>query len=228
MQITQKTIDVLKNFLNVNMNLSIKPGKVLRTISPQRTMFAEAEIDVEFPRDCPIYDLGSFVNALTLFDSSDVEFTDKSAVISNPSGSSITYYYSAPGIVMAPPDKEITLDKEVFNVVFTAADMASIMKVAGALNAPHLWIYSKDGKAILRIGDRKNVTANSFTKDLGATDATLDAVIDVSALKVYPGGYKIGLWSKATAKGPMVVWVLEHDTEKIKYWATANSDSVAK
>lgn len=228
MQITPKTIDVLKNFLNVNMNLSIKPGKVLKTISPQRTMFAEAEIDVDFPVACPIYDLGSFVTALTLFDGSDIEFSDKSALIKNSSGSSITYYYSAAGIVQAAPDEQIKLDKEIYKAVFTAADMSAIMKVSGALNAQHVWVYTdKDGRVFLKVGDRKNVTANSFTKELGMSDETFDVAIDVSALKLYPGGYNVSIWTKKTAKGDMCVWVFEHDTEKIKYWSTASTGSTA-
>ena len=48
MIISPRTIQLLKNFSTINQSLVVKPGGVLSTMSPGRTVLAYARIDEDF------------------------------------------------------------------------------------------------------------------------------------------------------------------------------------
>ena len=57
MELSENTLQVLKNFSNINQNLMIRSGKTVKTISEARNVLSTAVVDVEFPQDFGIYDL---------------------------------------------------------------------------------------------------------------------------------------------------------------------------
>ena len=66
MKLSGETVDVLKNFSNINQNILIKEGTQLRTMSTMKNILAEAPIKEVFPREFGIYDLTEFLGVLTL------------------------------------------------------------------------------------------------------------------------------------------------------------------
>ena len=74
MNLSTDTIDVLKNFSNINQNLLVKPGKTVQTISTMKNILAEAEINEEFGSEFAIYDLPEFLRSIELFDSPKLNF----------------------------------------------------------------------------------------------------------------------------------------------------------
>ena len=61
MKINQNTLDILKNFSEINTNILIKPGTELSTISTMRNIFAKATIAEAFDSEFGIYDLNEFL-----------------------------------------------------------------------------------------------------------------------------------------------------------------------
>ena len=57
MNLSNDTLNVLKNFATINPNLVFKPGQKLKTISESKTILASAEIVEDFPTEFGIYDL---------------------------------------------------------------------------------------------------------------------------------------------------------------------------
>ena len=57
MKLSENTVEVLKNFSSINQGLVVKPGKVLRTISANKAILAEAHIDEEFKTEFKQYAL---------------------------------------------------------------------------------------------------------------------------------------------------------------------------
>ena len=49
MQVSNETIEVLKNFAGINPNIVISPGQKLKTISEAKNIMAEADITEDFP-----------------------------------------------------------------------------------------------------------------------------------------------------------------------------------
>ena len=49
MKLSNKTLEVLKNFSNINQNILIEEGNVLRTISTMKNILGSATIVESFP-----------------------------------------------------------------------------------------------------------------------------------------------------------------------------------
>ena len=54
MNLSNDTLNVLKNFATINPNLVFKPGQKLKTISESKTILASAEIVEDFPTEFAI------------------------------------------------------------------------------------------------------------------------------------------------------------------------------
>ena len=61
MQLHNDTIDILKNFSEINQNLLVKEGNTLSTISVMKNILADAEVSESFPKEFGIYDLNDFL-----------------------------------------------------------------------------------------------------------------------------------------------------------------------
>ena len=48
MQITNNTFEVLKSFTSINPSIYINTGNIIKTISPQKTIIARADVDESF------------------------------------------------------------------------------------------------------------------------------------------------------------------------------------
>ena len=64
MKLSDKTINLLKNFSDINQSILFKKGNKLRTISVMKNIMAEAEIQEDFPKDFAIYDLTQFLSLI--------------------------------------------------------------------------------------------------------------------------------------------------------------------
>ena len=50
MKLSDRTINLLKNFATINQSILFKQGKSLRTISVMKNILAEANVDEDFPQ----------------------------------------------------------------------------------------------------------------------------------------------------------------------------------
>ena len=57
MQITRNTIDVLKNFSEINSSILVEEGNTIKTISPMKNILAKADVGDAFEQRFAIYDL---------------------------------------------------------------------------------------------------------------------------------------------------------------------------
>ena len=63
---TEKTLQVLKNYATINPNIVIENGNVVKTISEARAIVSKSSVDVDFPLTFGIFDLSNFLNVLIL------------------------------------------------------------------------------------------------------------------------------------------------------------------
>ena len=52
MKLSEKTVNLLKNFAGINQSILFKKGNKLRTMSVMKNILAEAEVEEEFERFC--------------------------------------------------------------------------------------------------------------------------------------------------------------------------------
>ena len=79
MKFSTDTLSVLKNFSTINPSIVFKPGSVVRTISPQKTVMAAATIDETVETQAGVYDLSRFLSTLALFDNPDASDPKRNA-----------------------------------------------------------------------------------------------------------------------------------------------------
>jgi hypothetical protein len=172
-----------------------------------------------------IYDLNSFLETVTLFDNVDLDFAEKYMVVKS-GGAMIKYFYSDPSIVQAAPNKEITLDEELFTFDLTSADVSAITKVSAILSAPTLSLTSSGGKVVLTVSDRKNDTSHSYLKDIGECKTDFDVRLRVDEWKILPGDYTGTVARKNGKDGSVngvVRWV--NKTIPLTYFMTVDTNS---
>ena len=198
MKLSDSTLTVLKNFAGINNSILVKEGKKLRTISVAKNILAEANITEEFPRDVAIYDLNQFLNGLGLHSDPDLDFSPDSYITIKEGKRRVKYFYADPQVIVAPPEKEITLPSEdvCFQLDSTALD--KLLKAAAVYQLPDLSAIGEAGVVKLVVRDKKNDTSNSYAVDVGKTDKNFSFNFKVENLKLLPGDYEVVI-SKSNA-----------------------------
>ena len=217
MQISNETIQILKNFAAINSNIMIRKGKTLSTISTAKNIFAKAEVVEDFPTEVAVYDLNSLLALLTLMENQSVEFGDKSLNISKDNGK-FEYFYSSPTVIVAAPDKSIEIDKH-YQFKLSSEDVNMIMKAAAITSSPTITISSKGADVSLTIGDKKNDTANTYKKVIGKSEHSFDCHMAVENFKIVPDAYTVTISKKKA-------FHFQHATKAIEYFIAMEPDSV--
>lgn len=194
MKITKTTLEVLKNFASINQNILIKQGNVLTTKTVAKTMFASAVVDTEFPQDVGIYNLSTFLGVLSLFSDPDITLSDKSMVISQGKNK-VQYMFAAPE-VLDYPEKMITMPPTDAEFELTEENLKSLLKAGAVLGSTDLKISGDGGTITCTVLDPKNVSANTFSVEVGETTRTFDVFIKLENLKMLTGKYNVALSEK--------------------------------
>lgn len=222
MKISNETLGVLKNFASINTNIMFRPGTEVRTISNAKNIFAKTTIKEDIPNEFAVYDLNSLLAMLTLIDKQEVEFSDKSLIVSSDKGK-FEYFYSNPEIVTCAPTNEIE-HVSVYSFKLMAEDVQMIMKAAAITAAPTISITSKQQSVILSVGDRKNDTASNFKKSLGTSFENFDVFIAVENLKVIPDAYEVSVAKTPNGKAKFLYF--KHESKQLQYWIACEPGSV--
>jgi hypothetical protein len=217
MQISNETIQVLKNFATINSNILIRQGKSLATISTAKNIFAKASVTEEFPQEVAIYDLNSLLALLTLMENQNVEFGEKSLTIEK-NGGKFEYFYSSPSVIVAAPDKSIEVDNH-YQFKLTAEEVNMITKAAAITGAPTISVSCKDKQVKLTVGDKKNDTANTYKASIGTSENDFDCHMAVENFKIVPDAYTVTISKKK-------VFHFKHETKDLEYFIAMEPDSV--
>ena len=202
MKLSVKTLEILKNFTTINQSLTFKEGRKLRTISVMKNVLAEAEIEEFIPKDFAIYDLPQFLNTLSLYKDADIDVSTNPNFAHIKSG--ITqrskYFFSDPSVIVAPPDKEMTLPSTEVEFSLAEDQLTKIMKSASILGLPDLSVVGADGVVKLVVNDRKNDTSNEFAIVVSQSDKNFSFNFKIENIKLVSGSYNVAISSKNLAK----------------------------
>ena len=165
MNLSENSIKILQNFSEINLNLLIKPGKTISTISQMKNILAQAELAEDFSEEFAIYDLAEFLRALELIEKPKLTFNGGSSVLisDEKNTQSINYRFADKSVITSPsklieiPDKEVTF-------TLTASAFLKLQKGITALALPDVTVQGKDGNLLLTATDKKNKTSISSDK----------------------------------------------------------------
>jgi hypothetical protein len=199
MKLSQETITILKNFSAINQSIIFKPGNVLKTISPQKTVMASATVPDEFPREAGIYNLSRFLSTLSMYSEADLTFED-TRVVFRQGRSSTHVTYTDSSMIIAPPAKQIELPRVDVSVQVSAEHIQSVLKATGVLGLPEVAFVGADGICYLKAIDSANPNSDSHSIEVGETNDTFSLIIKTDNLQILPGDYKVDLSSKGISK----------------------------
>lgn len=164
MQLSKRTVSLLKNLSSINQNILIRAGKELTTITREKHIVARMDVEETFPVEFGIYELNSFLASLSLFNEPELTFEDKYVQISEKGQKrgGIKYYYSSPAVlvynqrqIQFPPSPDFTFE-------LTEEQLGKAQKAAAVLGVSDLVIAGDEEGISLIVYDKKRKVANDF------------------------------------------------------------------
>lgn len=203
MKISKHTLSILKNFSSINASILVKPGNVLKTLSPANNIMAEASIAEKFELPFAIYDLSQFLGAVSLFgDDLDYDFQERCVVLKS-GGRSLRYFFADPSMVKGASDKKIHLPSVDSEFTITENQLNEVLKASSILGVPEVAIISDGDGSKTRVSaiDSKNNTSNSFDVHVDHTsEKRFKAIFKSENLKMIAGEYRVQLCSKGISR----------------------------
>ena len=221
MKLSKHTLSMLKNFSDINMSIEIKEGNILRTVSVQKNILAQAELEDSFPQDFAIYELNRFLGAVSLFDDPEFRFNGKSANIGT-TRHSVDYVYCDPSMIVTPPENNITFPDPEVKFTLSQDALSQIMKASNVLGTPEIAIeggpHPNDVIRLMAL-DVNNDSTDTFKVVLEErSDNKFRFVFKTENMKMIPGNYDVEVSSKG----------ISHFTlqgQKLEYWIATEASS---
>ena len=200
MKLSDKTVNLLKNFSNINQSILFKEGSKLRTISVMKNILAEAEVNESFPKDFGIYDLNQFLNGMGLHQNPDLDFENEGHVVIKEGRMRSKYFFADPSVIVTPPDKNLDLPSEDVCFVLNTQQLDRLLKAAAIYQLPDLAVVGENGVVRIVVRDKKNDTSNHFSVRVGETVNDFVFNFKVENIKILPGTYNVTVSSKLLSK----------------------------
>tara|TARA_B100001063_G_scaffold220931_1_gene226179 strand:- start:1278 stop:2003 length:726 start_codon:yes stop_codon:yes gene_type:complete len=200
MKLSETTVNLLKNFSSINQSILFKEGSKLRTISVMKNILAEASIEEDFSKDFAIYDLNQFLNGLSLHSDAELDFKNDGYVMIREGKMRSKYFFADPSVIVAPPDKDITLPTEDVCFILTSQQLEKLKKASSIYQLPDISAVGEAGVIKLVARDKKNDTSNDFSIIVGETDKEFVFNFKEENLKIVPGTYDVIVSEKLLAK----------------------------
>ncbi len=193
--------EILKNFATINKNMWFRKDGRQTTVSKSKTFMAVAKVDFDIDEEFGIFDLGQFLNVLSLYKKLDIEVESRRLKILGDSVFNVNYTTS-PKELLIISDKtadiksvyvDFTLPIEVFN---TAKKNADLMQL------PNFVIKIKDGVLSIVSTNVSNPDAHNFEYELDK-DLKLDNIsftYEYENMQMLPRQYKVSISEKGLTK----------------------------
>ena len=220
MKISNKTLDILKNFSEINQSILIKKGKKLKTVSALKNILAHADVEEDFPQDFAIYQLNEFIGVLSTMNNPDLTFHDKYVMLSQENGACTKYFYAEPSVVISP-EKDINMPSEDINFTLLEKQYNDLLKMSSILQLNDILVKgcSKTDKIFLAVTNKKNDTSNDYSVQVGeGVSDPFKMYFKTENLKMVVGDYNVHISSKGISH-------FENTTIKLNYWIALEPDS---
>ena len=221
MIINNETVEILKNFAEINQSLVIEAGDVIKTVSEQTNVLAKAKLGQSFPQDFAIYDLNKFLGVLSLFAEPQFDFSEKSIKIQSSvdannfvAGDSVAEYQFANMSLFENERKilakDINLPSE--DAVFRLEEkyFISIMRAAAVMSLPEIAVVANEGKLKIQAIDAKT-SVDSYAVELGVSTSNFKMIFKIENLKLMRGSYDVKISDKGLGH-------FKNTGRELEYW----------
>lgn len=198
MELSEKTMSVLKNYATINPNIVIEKGSVVKTISEAKNVLSSSQLDIVFPETFGIYDLNEFISVLSLVDSPRLKFEQNHVLVVDNSGRSRTKYYYSDLDILTKPSKDIIMPDADVKFTLDRQTLSKIKRASSVLGHTELSVNNSNGVVCLSVIDNKDATSNVFSIDVDGTfgKERFNFVFNIGNLKMVDGDYEVRISSK--------------------------------
>lgn len=195
MQFSDRTIEILKNFSAINPGIQFRSGNVLKTITSDKTLFAQASLQEDVEQDFCIYDLSRFLGIISTFQGPIMNLKDSHVLISGKLGR-VSYKYARPETIILPPEKDINLDTtNACYFPLTVDNLKNIFSISGIMGLPDITICGREGQLSIRVNNAKEMLnspdSDCFQIDLGPIDREFECRLKKDTMKILPDNYDV-------------------------------------
>lgn len=199
MQLTDTTINVLRNYASINPNIVFNEGSTLKTISVARNVLSTTELHEAFPQKFGIYDLNEFLNVINLVDEPRLKFEKDYVLVTDKSGrSAIKYHFSDPEMLTSPGNV-INMPEAEVKFTLDSATLDKVKKAASALGHDEISISPTQGAIRISVVDSEDATSNTFSIDVEGEypeEVDFNFILNVNNIKVVSEDYDVEISSK--------------------------------
>ena len=219
MKVSDRTTNLLKNYANINQSIEFREGKLLKTVSPLNTILASVEVEEEFPKTFPIYELNRFLGTLSLFNDPELNFDENGVSITDDKHSAIYRYCGSSSMFQTPPDKDITFPDAEVEFELSHEQFKTTINAANTLGLPEVVVEGNGTDIELVVSDTGNVSSDRFSTTVGKTDKTFYMIFKTENLnKILEGDYTVALSSKRISH-------FKRKTDTLQYWIALEQNS---
>lgn len=198
MEVSDTTLNVLKNFATINPSLLFPAGDKLATLSPKKNIMAKAKIEESIPKRFAIYDLNQFLGVVSLFKKPEFDIGDQHVTIKNGNGHSSNYFFADESMIDTPPDKEFDIDP-VVDVEIQDEEMKSVIQAARVMSLPHVTIESRGDKVLFKACSIQDAGSNTYELNVGQATGNFRFIFSVENLRFIPGKYNLQISKEGVA-----------------------------
>ena len=219
MKVSERTTNLLKNYANINQSIEFREGKILKTVSPLNTILASVEVEEEFPRTFPIYELNRFLGTLSLFNDPVLHLDESGVTIADDKHSAIYRYCGSSSMFQTPPEKNISFPDPEVQFQLSLQQFKTTINAANTLGLPEVVVESNNGEIELVVSDTGNASSDRFSSTVGKTDKTFRMIFKTENLnKIMEGDYVVALSSKRISH-------FKRTTDSLQYWIALEQNS---
>jgi hypothetical protein len=199
MKLSENTINILKNYAVINPSLLVKPGNVLSTVSPVKSIFAKATVEENFPSQFAIYELSKFLGVISLFNEPELDFGEKQMTIISGS-QSLNYTYADPSMIVTPPEKDINFPEPDIEFNITQEELQKVVRATGVLQLPDIAVIGDGSTLKMSSTNSKNPTTDVFNIKVGETAKTFNMIFKAeNIIKLLSANYNVKISSRGLA-----------------------------
>lgn len=180
----------------INPSIVLREGNVIKTMSKQGMMYAEATIAEDIPHDVGISNISKFLSILSLYQGADIIFKDKYfSIVSEDGRQKTKYVYDDIGnIISPPPNKSIKFNEDnSINFVLPNDVLHSVMRAASVLNLEDVAFIADDGKLMISAIKTNESSYDEYHYELSDCEDNFRYVVRNEYLKLLQFDYRVSI-----------------------------------
>lgn len=214
----EKFISTLKSFSRINLNLLFDEGKLLRTISVDGGMYAEADLEFGIDEEASVYDLKKFLSALSLVGTDEnltVDFSNELILLENKERT-VFYRCADKQTLELPPAGRLDIPTEESGISFQLSEetLNYITSACSAFELSDIVFETEDGELFIKSVDEDDSLKNKFQSVLTTIDKPVKSSVKYRRFLIAPDNYNCIL--QQDDEGDMLY--MEGENLKIRYW----------